>query len=201
MYKDETIQAWFWMAPAPADVCAYYWLLPYLTKHLGRFYVINITGLPFLNEQGQVFYPKSFSQILPKEIVKARRLARQVTPSEMEVDGDDWKRLVEENGGVRTHEGGKKIVSQGLDYYDKQLLGFCAQNFQKASKVVRQALSKNNIPTGDLFLGWRLRKMAEEGMLIVQGDPTKALNEFDIRLPGGTAPEETVEAKSAQEQS
>ena len=184
MFKDETIQAWFWMAPSPADICAYYWMLPYLSKHMGRFHIVNIAGLPFLDENGKVFYPKSISYILPKEIVKARKLARQITPSEMEVDTDEWKRLVEENTPLRIHEGGKRINSVDESHYDNQLISFCSHQFQKASKIVRQALSKYGIPTGDIWLGYRIRKIGEEGKLVIQGDPTKALNEFEVRLPG-----------------
>lgn len=196
MYKDESIQAWFWMAPAAADVCAYYWALPYLSKHLGRFFIVNIAGLPFLDESGKLFYPKSISTILPKELVKARKLARLVTPSEMEIDTDEWARLVEENAAIRVHEGGKKIVSQGLDIYDAPLLSFCSQQFQKASKIVRQTLSKYNMPTGDLWLAWRLRSLVAEGKLLAQGDVARALNEFDLRLPGEMTAIENTETTS-----
>ncbi len=184
MYKDDAIQAWFWMAPWPADVCAYYWLLPYLSKHMGRFFIVNIANLPFLDENGKLYYPKNISQILPRELVKARKLARPVTPSEMEIDSDEWQKLVEENAAVRTHEGGKKIASQTEYIFDASLLSFCSQQFQKASKIVRQAIAKFNIPTGDVWLAWRLRQLAIEGKIVVQGDATKALNEYDVKLPG-----------------
>jgi hypothetical protein len=91
---------------------------------------------------------------------------------------------MDENAGVRVHEGGKKLVSKTEDYYDKSILSFCSQQFQKASKVVRQTLSKLDVPTGDLWLAWRIRTLIAEGQLIAQGDANKALNEFDIRLPG-----------------
>ncbi|XZF16623.1 DUF3658 domain-containing protein [Chitinophagaceae bacterium MMS25-I14] len=187
MYNDTEAKAWFWMAPIPADVCAYHWVLPYLSKHMGRFYLINIAGLPFLDENGKVFYPKSFSYILPKEIVKARKLARPVTHAEVEIDGDEWRRLVQENAGIRTHEGGKKLASREESFYDSPLLGFCTQSFQKASKVVGLSINKYGTPTGDLYLGWRLRKMAEEGKILVQGDMMKTLKDFDVKLPGGPA--------------
>ncbi len=185
MYKNDSIQVWFWMAPAPADVTAYHWILPYLSKHMGRFYLVNIANLPFLDVNGKVFYPKSISEILPKELVKARKLARQVTPAEVEVDGEEWRKLVEENAGIRTHGGGKKLVSQAEEYYDNQLASFCSHQFQKAHKIVNQALSKFGIPTGDLYLGWRLRKMAETGKLLLQGDISKTLKDFEVKLPGG----------------
>lgn len=195
MYKDDSIKAWFWMAPSPADVCTYHWMLPYLSKHMGRFFLVNIANLPFLNEQGKVFYPKNISEILPKELIKARRLARPVTPAEVEIDGDEWRKLVEQNSGIRTHGGGKKLASQPDSFYDEQLLSFCSQQFQKASRIITQVLNKFNNPTGDLFLGWRLRQMAEEGKLLLQGNVLKELRDFDVKLPGGGAAEPVVEGE------
>jgi hypothetical protein len=187
LYKDETAQVWFWMAPGPADVCAYHWMLPYLGKHMGRFYLLNIANLPFLNEAGKVFYPKSIGEILPKELVKARKLARPVTPAELEVDGEEWRKLVEDNAGIRTHGGGKKLASQPETYYDNQLVSFCSHQFQKASRIVSQALNKFGMPTGDVHLGWRLRKLAESGALMLQGNVMKELKDFEVKLPGGNA--------------
>lgn len=193
MYKDDSVQAWFWMAPIPADVCAYHWLLFYLGKHKDRFHLVNIAGLPFLNEAGKVFYPRSFSEILPKEIVKARRLARAITLAEQEVDGEEWRKITEEDTGLRTHEGGKKLLSRNADHYDAQLLSFCSQQFQKASRIVSQAMNKFSIPTGDLWLGWRLRTMAETGTLLLQGDTTRALKDWEVKLPGGAEAPATTE--------
>lgn len=183
--KDEEAKVWLWIAPWPADVCTYHWALKYLAAYLGRFFVVNIAGLPFLDENGKVFFPKSIGEISAKEIVKARKLARIVNAAELEVDGEEWRRLVAENGGVRTLDGGKKLTSRSEEYYDNQLASFVSQQYQKASKIVNQALSKFNIPTGDLYLGWRLRKMAETERLQLQGDVTKALKDFEVRLPSG----------------
>lgn len=183
--KNEEAKVWLWIAPWPADVCTYLWALKYMAPYAGRFYVVNIAGLPFLDENGKVFYPRSIGDIQPKELIKAKRLARPVTPAELEVDGEEWGRLVKENGGIRTHEGGKKIASKSETHYDNQLLSFCSQQYQKASKIVSQALSKFNIPTGDVYLGWRLRKLAEADKLNLQGDVTKMLKDFDVKLPSG----------------
>lgn len=194
MYDDPEIKAWCWMAPIPADVCAYHWLLHYMSKHMGRFFLINIAGLPFLDENGKVFYPKSLSYILPKEIIKARKLARPVTPPEVEVDGEEWRRLVQEDTGIRTAEGGKKLLSRSEDFYDKILLGFCTQQFQKASKIINAAIAKHGVPTGDAYLGWRLRKMAETGQIKLQGDTNKTLKDFDVKLPSAVIAENKLES-------
>lgn len=181
MFKDDTIQAWLWMAPWPADVSAYYWLIKYLSKHSNRFLLVNIANLPFLNDAGKVYYPKNISEILPRELVKARRLARPVTPAEVELDGDEWFNIVQTNAGIRTHEGGKKLASRSETHYDEQLMGFVSNDFQKASKIIRQLLTKATIPTGDIYLAWRLRQLAVAGVLELKGDPLKPFNEWEVR--------------------
>jgi len=183
MRADKTAQAWIWMAPAASDVCAYYWALPFLSQHNGRLWILQIAGLPFLDENGKVYFPKNISGILPKELIKARRLARPVTPAEVEVDTEEWRRLTAENAPIRTHEGGKKIQSREVTHYDNQLTGFCTPQFQKASRIISQAIGKFHIPTGDLYLGWRLRQLAEQGTLQLQGDVGKTLRDFEVKLP------------------
>jgi len=185
MAANEDAKVWLWCAPWPADICTWLWLTKYMGKYPGRFYIVNIAGLPFLDNNGKVFYPKNISELEPKEAVKARRLARAVTYAEIETDGEEWRKLTEGNAGIRTLEGGKRIVQKGEDHYDAQLLSFCSQQYQKASKIVNQAMAKFNIPTGDLYLGWRLKVMAGQDKLQMQGDTTKALKDFDVKLPSG----------------
>ncbi len=179
--NDEELKLWFWMAPTPADVTAYFWLLHFLKKHQGRFSVVNINGLPFLDENGKLFYPESIGHIPLKEIVKARKLARVTTPSEWESDADEWPRLLEENTGLRIHQGGKKLTGQDIDHYDILLLSFITNQNQKASKVVNTVLSKHKLPTGDLFLHWRLREMTTAGKIAGQKGDVKLQ---DKEVPG-----------------
>lgn len=187
LYKDENATAWFWMAPLPADVCAYYWVCQYLSKHPGRFNIVNIANLPFLDDVGKIYYPKSISEISAKELLKARKLARPVSATEAETDNEEWERITGENEGIRIHEGGKKIASRNEAYYDGDLLKACTETYQKATKIISLALSKNSIPTGDLFLGWRLKKLAEAGKVQLQGELNKTLRDFDVKLPDDKA--------------
>jgi hypothetical protein len=190
--NDERYRIWFWMAPAPADVAAYFWLLHFLKKHQGRFSVVNINGLPFLDENGKLFYPESMGHIPVKEIIKARKLARITTPSEWESDADEWPRLTSENEGIRVHEGGKRLKSQPISFYDDTLLQYITASGQKINKVVNLAISKNKVPTGDSFLHWRLREMTREGNVEI----TKG----EVRLKGtadnASEPEASAEASA-----
>jgi hypothetical protein len=186
MNNNEEAKVWLWIAPWPADICTWLWLTKYFGKYLGRFMVINIAGLPFLDADGKLYYPKNISELLPKEVSKARKLARPVSYAEIENDADDWKKLVADNAGVRITEGTKRVLSKGNDHYDNLLLGMCTDQFQKASKIVTQTLAKHNIPTGDLYLGWRIKEMVLQDRLRTQGELNKSLKEFEVKLPSST---------------
>lgn len=176
-------QAWVWMAGAPADVCAYHWLLRYLARHGEKFRLVSTGGLPFLNTSGAVFYPRGLGEVTARELVKARRLSRPLATGEAEIDGENWASLVEADTGLRIHEGGKKLASRAIDFYDNILQSFVTAQPQKASRIVNAAMSKHSIPTGDAWLGWRLRLLAEGGKFNALGDTSRPLKEWDIK-PG-----------------
>jgi hypothetical protein len=174
-------QVWIWMGQNQHDVCSYYWLMSQLKEYSGRIQVLYLNNLPFINEKGGIFYPTHLYEIQPKEFLKAKKLAREITPSEFEVDPDEWKKLCGENAFVRMLEGGKKIVGKEAGFYDKELLGFITNDFQKLNKILNNAFSKMKVQTGDVFLVWRIRKLIEEGKLEAQGDWNKGWKEIEVK--------------------
>lgn len=190
-----TDDVWLWMGQNQHDVCGYYWLMSQLKDFQGRIYVLYLNNLPFLNEKGSLYYPTAIHEILPKEILKAKKLARPITPSEFEVDPDEWKKLCNENAMVRILEGGKKIASKEENFYDKEVLSAITGEWQKLNKVFTNLFSKMKVKTGDVFLAWRLRRLAEEGKLEVQGDWTKAgWKEVQVKIAGVNAAVNPVES-------
>jgi hypothetical protein len=167
--RNEEEMLWIWAAQNKHDVCGYYWLLYYLKEFQGRVFILYLNNLPFLNDKGQVFYPNWLSEIPAKEFLKAKKLSREITLSEFEVDPDEWIKLCNENGGVRLLEGGKKIVSEEENFYDAELKKYITADWQKASKIIHQFLSKAKHTTGDMFLLWRLKKMIDMELVDVQG--------------------------------
>src|SRR5882724_9555648 len=119
---DVAIEVWIWMGQNQHDVTSYFWLMPQLKEFQGRLMILYLNNLPFINDKGQLFYPNTIHEILPKEAVKAKKLARPITLSEFEVDPDEWKRLAEENAAVRILEGGKKIIGKNETFYDNEIL-------------------------------------------------------------------------------
>jgi hypothetical protein len=175
---EETV--WIWAAQNKHDVSGYYWLISQLKDYQGRVFILYLNNLPFLNEKGQLFYPQWLHLIPPREFLKARKLARVITPSEFEVDPDEWTRLCQEGKMVRLLEGGKKLVQMDLDFYDEELRKYITADWQKGSKVISHFLSKSKETTGDAFLLWRLKTMISEGQFDVQGQ-LKAMRDFEIK--------------------
>jgi len=172
---------WIWMGQNQHDVCGYYWLISQLKEYQGRVFVLYMNNLPFINEKGQIFYPTTLHQIQPKEFLKAKKLNRAVTLSEFEVDPDEWARISGENAMIRLLEGGKKIVSVDEDYYDKDILQNISNEWQKGNRAMSNILGKMKIKTGDVFLLWRMKQLAEREKLEIQGDPAKGWKEFEVR--------------------
>lgn len=184
---------WIWAAQNKHDVSGYYWLMSQLKEYQSRVFILYLNNLPFINEKGAIFYPEWLSVIPPKEFMKAKKLARPITLSEFEVDPDEWKKLSSENKMVRILEGGKKLAQFDEDHYDADLKKFITGDFQKASKVINQFLSKNKETTGDAFILWRLKTLVQAGVIEAQGE-LKGMKDFDVKFPGkpSTSTEETV---------
>ncbi len=194
--EPETI-VWIWMGQNAHDVCSYYWLMSQLKSFQGRIEVLYLNNLPFFNEKGNIFYPTSLFEILPKEFIKAKKLARPITLSEFEVDPDEWKKLCTENSMVRFLEGGKKIIGKEVDFYDKELLNIVHFGPQKLIKLISSALNKMKVKTGDAFLVWRIREMAVTGKLEIMGDWAKGWKDITLKLPGASVMvDETTEMEN-----
>ena len=81
---------------------------------------------------------------------------------------------------VRLLEGGKKLVQKDVDYYDADLAKYITADAQKANKVINAFLSKNKETTGDAFMLWRLKELAQQPQFEAQG-ALKGLKDFDIK--------------------
>lgn len=179
--NDENEQLWIWAAQNKHDVCGYYWLVSQLAGFQGRVQILYLNNLPFINEKGNIFYPEWLSQIPPKEFIKAKKLARPVTTSEFEVDGDEWNKICAQGSMVRLLEGGKKILHKEEHYYDTDLSRFIMPDAQKASKIIHSFLSKNKETTGDAFLLWRLKTMLQQNEKYEVSGKIAGMKDFEIK--------------------
>jgi Domain of unknown function (DUF1835)/Protein of unknown function len=179
--RDEEETIWIWAAQNKHDVCGYYWLLNYMKEFQGRVFILYLNNLPFINEKGNIFYPDWLHQIPAKEFLKAKKLAREITPSEFEVDPDEWTKICEENKGVRLLEGGKKLLQMDYDFYDAELKKYVTGEWQKVSKIINNYLSKAKNTTGDAYLLWRLKTLAAQQVFETQGG-AKNVKDLEFKI-------------------
>jgi hypothetical protein len=179
--EDPNQVVWIWAAQNKHDVSGYFWLMSQLAAYQSRIFILYLNNLPFFNEKGNIFYPNWLHVIPPKEFIKAKKLARPITLSEFETDPDEWKKLMEEDKMVRLLEGGKKLVQFNDDFYDKDLLKYLSNEWQKANKVIHQFLQKNNHTTGDAFILWRLKELINAEKIEAKG-LLKGMKDFEVKL-------------------
>jgi hypothetical protein len=184
---DENEMIWLWMGQNAHDVSGYYWLMSQFKDYQSRIHVLYLNNLPFLNEKGQLFYPTHLSQIEPKEFLKAKKLARPITLSEFELDPDEWKKLCQENEGVRFLEGGKKLVSMHIGCYDKEISSLLTKNAQKLPSALSNIMAKLKVKLGDAFIVFRLKALEEAGKLVIAGEWAKGWKDMVVQMPGGSA--------------
>ena len=179
--NDPSEKIWIWAAQNKHDVSGYYWLMSQLGDFQGRVFILYLNNLPFINEKGLIFYPEWLHTIPAKEFVKAKKLARPITASEFEIDTDEWNKLCNEEKGVRSLEGGKKLSQHDYDFYDAELKKYITGNWQSAHKIISTFLNKATHKTGDAFILWRLKLLLASGEYDVQGE-TKKAKDFEVKL-------------------
>ncbi|MEO9005014.1 MAG: DUF3658 domain-containing protein [Ginsengibacter sp.] len=176
--SDEVV--WIWVAPNKHDLSGYYWLISQLKEFKGRVYLLSLNNLPFISDKGTIFYPVNLYEIPPREFLKAKKLARQVTLSEFEIDPDEWTRLGNENKMVRVLEGAKKLSQHDEAFFDKYLLEFITSDWQKANKVIHRFLGKSKFITGDSFMLWRVKQLIANQKIDAQGE-IKRMMDFEVK--------------------
>lgn len=186
MRRDEAQTIWIWAAQNKHDVSGYYWILPYMQEFQGRVSILYLNNLPFINEKGGIFYPQWLSDIPAREFLKAKKLAREITLSEFEVDPDEWRRICTDGKFVRILEGGKKLASYDVDFYDVELRKAVTGDWQKASRVINQVQTKGKHSTGDAFLLWRIKILIQQGEFDMQGK-LASMKDFEVKNQSGIA--------------
>jgi len=199
--KEKEQPVCLWLAPNVTDVCAYYYLLTRFKDHPGMFYVINIDSLPFFNEKGAIFYPKNFSEVLPKEFVKTKRLLKEVSLADYETEWETWGQLQSENAMVRIHKGGKDIESADETYFDNTLYFIINKEPQRGSKIVRQAIGKTDQAVNGLFLYSRLQQMVANEQIICDQENPKDLAKANFHRTGGFGIKNEEEIENPEEAS
>jgi len=140
MSNGEDYDIVLWMGNNELDLLGYYFLLHHLKKHAERISIINISGLPFIDKNGKLFFPKRVAELDAQNIHKAMMLKRPITLTEIEIDSDEWKELREQNADFRILAGNKKIKALDQNEFDEVL----RQHYNSQSRNAKNIFTIND---------------------------------------------------------
>lgn len=183
--EDDDTVLWIWMGQNERDVAGYFHLISQLMEFQGRIHVLYLNNLPFIDDKGHIFYPRQLAEILPKEFVKASRLARIVTLSEFELDPEEWDKLSRQPGAVRLLEGGKKLTVRENEHYDKIILDQLGGATMKLSRLLSLLVTKAKLGLPEYYVIWRIKALTQSGQILSQGDFDKGGKNVSLKATQG----------------
>ena len=99
---------------------------------------------------------------------------------------DLWQQLRTENAPLRVTDG-DKLVSAPISTFDRRLMSYVTNDWQKTARVVGMALASQMdddlIQAGDIFLAARIDAIVESGGLEIQGKSALEMHDSLVRLP------------------
>ena len=93
---------------------------------------------------------------------------RLLQPEEIKELSDGWKRLRRENAPVRVVEN-QVVKSANLNYYDDLIRKEFPKYTCKIAEIIGNALCKQKLITGDIFIAKRIQTFIDNGELAIQG--------------------------------
>jgi hypothetical protein len=148
--------------------------------------VVDLTDVMVAGKTGRHF-AISLGMLPPHKIIENELLNRTETltvPLRVQYR-ELWRRLRTENAPLRILSEGE-LVSAPLSLFDPLLLSCATPEWQKAARVIGEALSDfwktSVLQTGDLVLCSRARALAGAGRLEFRGDLSDIQNS-ELRLP------------------
>ena len=98
---------------------------------------------------------------------------------------DLWRQLRSESAPLRVVDGGE-LVSAPISFFDSTLMSFLADDWQKVTRVVGEALACQMddciFQTGDILLAARVNALAESGRLEVKGKSPLDMRFSEVRI-------------------
>lgn len=99
--EQEDCEVYYWLQGESFFWINYYWVLHWLHPIKDQFKVINAVGLPFLNEEKSLIFPKNWDGIPSSELNKTLGLARNLSDPEWEMEQEEFKNILQNQHFVR----------------------------------------------------------------------------------------------------
>lgn len=179
---DSNNQICIWYLPNAHDLTGYFLLLQLLQNYISQISTIFLHNLPFLNEKGQLFYPKYLNEIPISELKKTTRFIKQFPLNDLEIENEAWNKITEQNRYLRLYDSGKKLLNYEADYLDKDIISFLQNTPQKMIKIIHQYQHKYKNYISDVFIGWRLIELIKGNKILANLEDNLGWKEIEVRI-------------------
>ena len=131
---------------------------------------IHIVELPerIRRDDNCVIEYRGWGEVEPELFGTFLACERILTKSEVHGLSQQWQKLREENAPLRVLENGV-VISAGESYYDNLIREEFPREACKIANIIGNALGRQKIPTGDVFIAKRLQYFIHTGELTVTG--------------------------------
>ena len=154
-----------WLDDTPDAQCGLLFLADRLNDRKPEIHVVQLPEKVTDGDSCTIEYrgwgdvePRLFGTFLNRETV--------LTQEEVEVLAGRWQTLKGENGVLRVIQNGN-IVTADIDYYDELIQKEFPENSCKIANIIANALARQKIPTGDVFIAERIRHFVHSKELVI----------------------------------
>lgn len=163
--EDDPDKVRIWLDATPDAQCGLLFVADILR---GKHTEINVVELPERIQipDNTIVKYRGWGEVEPQ--LFGSFLDRERTLSMAEIDDLSalWRKLQAENAPLRVVENGQ-VKSADISYYDDLIEKEFPESSCKVANIIGNALGRQKIPTGDIFIARRIKHFIESGRLIM----------------------------------
>lgn len=132
---------------------------------------ISVVELPetVQREDGCIIEYRGWGDVEPELFGTFLNREKNLTKAEVSELAQQWKKRKEENAPLRVFENGA-VISTDESYYDDRIRCEFPTEACRTANLIGNALAKQKIPTGDVFIAKRIQHFIKSGELVVTDD-------------------------------
>lgn len=166
-----------WVDRNPASQCAYHYICNILTEYIGKTEVF-VVEMPLYLELGErmVSY-HSWGCMDSSELNNMLIHQRKLSDKEIMMMSMHWKKLVEEDSGLRAVINGK-LVSVGANFYDDMILQYIGDKEMTEKEITGGFLEDSDFGLNYMLVVWIVKRLIQNGKIVEKRKETKTSEAF-----------------------
>ncbi|WP_055669680.1 DUF3658 domain-containing protein [Desnuesiella massiliensis] len=172
--QGETIRLWY--SDSPYSVCGFYYVCSILREYNCKIFVIKLPQYMKLSDTIMQSYT-SWSEIDAGKFYKFLSLEKELSSREIQSFTSNWAELKEEKSTLRAVVNGK-LIGVPEDFYDHLIRKEIPDGEFVMARLIGNILGKHPLGVGDWWYAKRIKKMIEEGKLMVVQKRRKYMGKY-----------------------